>query len=195
MHLQKKYHPIYQLPYCCVPATLQWIFYRNNLNILDQEFIGAKLGLTLPEKGRKLFSHPKIIFTDIKPKTGYGTQIEKNKYSINNFFKKNKIPLKISELYIFKNTSQLKNFLINNFNNETDIIIRYHLKLFNGSDCGHFAIITEFDTKKQTVVIGDPAMPFFQTVNMKDLIIAMSNKTDGIQRGLYLVKRITKNKP
>lgn len=58
------YRPFYQLPYCCVPATLQWILYRHGLDILNQESIGAELGLRLPTKGKKLFKNRQIIFLD-----------------------------------------------------------------------------------------------------------------------------------
>lgn len=81
---KKKYRPIHQLPYCCVPATLQWILYRRRLDILDQETIGVELGLQLPERFMNLISNKKII---IKPNNfGYfGTQIEKKNILLINF--------------------------------------------------------------------------------------------------------------
>ncbi len=47
--LRFKYRPFHQFPFCCVPTTLQWIFYRRGFDILDPMTIGAELGLRIPE--------------------------------------------------------------------------------------------------------------------------------------------------
>lgn len=182
------YRPIYQMPYSCVPATLQWILYRRKLDILDQEFIGSFLGLRLPIKGKTIFKNRKIIFTNKEPFDGYGTQIEKEEYSINNFFKQNNISLKISDKFIINKEKELKSFIIKNFKKNNDIIIRYNNKIFmQEKSYGHFSIICNLNDKKNIITIGDPEPPFFKKVTLKDVLYATSNKIDNIQRGFYIV--------
>lgn len=98
---QKKYRPISQLPYCCVPAILQWILYRRKLDIYDQILIGAELGLRVPEGFLKYFDNEKIRLFSLGAKE-YGTQILEEEYSINKFFEKFNIPLWISDEFHFK---------------------------------------------------------------------------------------------
>ena len=190
----QNYHPFYQLPYCCVPAILQWILHRHNLDIFDQETIGGELGLRLPLKGKDFFINPNIKYLSQEPKTGYGTQIEKKRYSINNFFNKYKIPLRISEMSIMKNESELREFLISHLIKHDDIIIRYNNKVFKDADqksYGHFSVITEFDNGTNEVTIGDPELPHFKKMSLDQIIYATSDKIDGIQRGFYIVSKQT----
>lgn len=178
------------MPYCCVPATLQWILYRKGFDILDQESIGAHLGLRLPIKCKRIFKNKDVIFTDKEPGGGYGTQIEKKKYSINNFFKKNNINLKISELVVINNKKKLKEFLINNFKNDNDIILRYNNRIttpLGQKSYGHLSVISQFDEKSNSAIIGDPEPPFFKKVSLDDIIYSISKEIDGVQRGLHPV--------
>lgn len=187
---QKPYRPIPQLPYCCVPATLQWILYRRGLDILDQESIGATLGLLLPLKAKTIFKNNDIVFTDDVPTTGYGTQIELAKYSIANFFSHHNLPLTISELIIPKSSSDVAELLIKHLSLDDDVILRYNNKITRLPDqksYGHFSVIAQFDSESEQVTIGDPEPPFFKTVSIEQIITAISDKIDGIQRGYYIV--------
>ena len=189
MKYQIKYTPIYQLPYCCVPATLQWILYRHGLNILDQETIGAELGLQLPLKGQKLFTNPAIIFTDEKPERGYGTQIHLPQYSIQKFFQNRTIPLQISELYNFNSIKDWSDFIVANLQNDHDLILRFHTGIFGEEKSnGHLGVIAAYDDNNQMITIGDPEMPFFREIPLEKLMLGMSNQFDGIERGVYVVK-------
>lgn len=184
------YKPFAQQPYCCVPATLQWILYRRGFKTFDQGELGAELGLRLPIKGRAMFTHPKIKFLNKEPKGGYGTQIEKPQYSIQNFFDRYKIPLKISNLYHIDTVAQLKKIIIANLSSNNDTILRYSNKIFkeNGQKSyGHFSVICSFDQNTGLVGIGDPEEPHFKTATLEDIIFSTSDTIDGVQRGIYIV--------
>ncbi|MCL5795406.1 MAG: hypothetical protein M1338_03540 [Patescibacteria group bacterium] len=170
------------MPYCCVPATLQWILHRHNLDILDQETIGAELGLCLPDKAKTIFQNKNIIFVDNDAKFPFGTQIEKKKYSINKFFKKYHVKLKISKLYYFLDINKLEKFIIKNLQDNNDIILRYH-----NEKCGHFSIIASYNDKTKKATVGDPEAPFFRQLTLTQILNSTSNKFDGIKRGLYVV--------
>ena len=190
--MKNKYPFILQLPFCCVPATLQKILYRRGLDIFDQEYIGAALGLQLPMKGKDFFSHPEIIYLSKEPKAGYGTQIEKRQYSINSFFKQNKIPLVISRLCSFKHVGNLEKFITGHLRAGHDIMLRYNNIIFNrkdGKGYGHISVIADYDQGKKEVAISDTELPFIKQVSLEQLIYATSDRIDGIKRGFYFVKR------
>jgi len=183
------YKPFHQLPFCCVPATLQWVLYRRKIDIMDQETIGVALGLRIPKKFSKFFQNKKIKFI-VNKSSEAGTQILKSRYSIGNFLKKFNIPLKISHLYNFKKEEDLKKFLLKNLKNRNDIILRYNNKIFKSkkySGFGHFGVIADFKEKSKKVLIGDPEPPFFKETSLKKLLFAVSNKIDGIERGFFII--------
>ena len=77
------YKLIKQKPYCCVPACISMILDRRKIKRGSQEEIGYELGLVVPKEKTHLFTKTR---TGKKPVAGYGTQINKEKYSINNYF-------------------------------------------------------------------------------------------------------------
>lgn len=195
--VSQEYRPFSQLPYCCVPATLQWILYRRGLDILNQESIGADLGLRLPLKGKKLFQNSKIIFVSKEPKNGFGTQIERKRYSIQHFFSKNKIPLRISDLISPLTKQEFKEIIGHHLAKNNDVILRYNNQIFKQvgeKNYGHFSVITDLDEQTERTIIGDPEIPHFKVTTLDQIFFSISNQIDGIQRGIYIVTK-TKNRP
>jgi len=161
------------------------------MNILDQELIGIELGLRIPKKGKKIFKRVGIKFLDKDPVGGFGTQIEKEKYSIQKFFDKYSIPLIISKLLFFETEHELRNFLKDNLKSGNDVILRYNNVIFKSGEKGHghFSVISEYDDKTAEVVIGDPNPPFFKKASLKQILYSISNKLDGQRRGFYIICR------
>ncbi len=190
-----KYCAFYQLPFCCAPATLQWVMYRNGLNMIDQELIGKELGLRLPQKAKPFFSNEDLIFLPDNTSISFGTQIFIKKFKINSFFKKYNMPLKISKQYFFKTKKGLKIFLINNLKKKNDIVLRFNNKLIssNKKGCGHLALIYSLNAHNDIVGIGDPDPPFYKTMTLNDILFSISNKIDGTQRGLFYIEKVKKS--
>src|SRR5581483_7002705 len=95
--MESRYIPFTQQPYCCVPACIQMVMYKNEIPLQPQEDIGYELGLTVPEESAHLF---KRVHTE-PPKTGiWGTQIGESKYDINAAFKRLKIPMEVTIKHI-----------------------------------------------------------------------------------------------
>lgn len=185
---KKEYRSIHQMPFCCVPATLQWVLYRRNLDILNQEIIGLELGLRLPIKAKPFFVSQSIEYYPNDMKISWGTQILKHKYSINKFFNKYKIPLTISHKYTFNNSKELETFIINNFNNNNDIILRWHTKIFdNKKGYGHFSVISEYNSSTKVVTIGDPNPLHYKKLLLNQVLETISRNNDNKQRGLYII--------
>lgn len=86
------YKPIVQLPYHCVPACLKMVLSRRDIKSGTQEEIGYDLGLVAPKEKVHLFK--KVRTAKKQPASGYGTQVTKRQYSINNFFRKHTIELR-----------------------------------------------------------------------------------------------------
>lgn len=180
-----KYIKVIQKPYCCVGACMEMILNRNCIINDGQVDIACKLGLTLPEEYRTIY--PIAIFGS-KPDAGYGTQIQKEEYSINNFFKNNDIDL-IEEYYYITTENETKQFLLNNI--ENDILICCHCATLYDSpdeDWGHMLLIEKI--QDNNVVLLDPeAKRDYETISIKKLVksITVHGKNNGA--GFYLIKK------
>ena len=173
-----------------MPATLQSIFYRRNLDILDQEKIGSYLGLRMTKAHLKYFQNPKM--PTVKDGDKAMTQILKSEYSIQNLFDKLKYPLKISEEIQITDLEELDKFLQTRTKEDIDIILRYNNSLvqINKKGGGHFSLISEYDSVSKEVLILDPDPPFWKKMKLEDLHTSISDKLDGIKRGFYIVEQI-----
>ena len=190
--LTPDYRPFYQKPYSCVPATMQWILYRHDLDILDQETIGIALGLRLSLKCKDLFDNKNIEYLPEVPEGGYGTQIEKEKYSIQKFFDKYSYPLTFSRMYSFEDKGKVRDFIIKHLSKGDDLILRYSNIILKDADqkrYGHFSVIAQFNDKTNIATLGNPTLPHFINITLDQLILSTSDKIDGIQRGLYVVSK------
>lgn len=65
--MKSRYIPFTQQEYCCVPACIQMVMYKNSIPLVSQEDIGNALGLTVPEEDAYLFKSPQ---TGEKPRAG-----------------------------------------------------------------------------------------------------------------------------
>lgn len=187
--MRHDYTPIVQLPYCCVPATLQWILYRRGLPIGDQIFIGEELGLRIPKKFASFFEKTNVEILDPSTSTQPGTQIFTQGYTINEFFEKENYALKLSDQYQPKDVDNSCTYISRNIEKGSDVIVRYNSAIHNGRSLGHFGVVTEINIQNKKVIIGDPEPPFFKELSISQLLEAMSEKYDGIKRGLFVVSR------
>ncbi len=103
------------------------------------------MGLIVPKKDRKLFYNPR---TDKKPKAGWGTQINKARYHLNNAFPKLGIPLRMiyHSIDIFEDLEDFRNFLFLIEKEDKDVIACFDFgTLYNTKYyVGHVAVIDEF---------------------------------------------------
>lgn len=185
-----KYRPICQLPYCCVPATLQMILYRRGMDIMTQEEIGAELGLRMPMRMRELFTDERITWLSDDSLENFGTQIRKKGCGINDFFGRHDIPLKISKLFKMKSIRDIEEFLRENLNDENDIIVSYIAWLKSKGEykyIGHFVLAESVDYKNKILMLCDPEIPFWKKISFRDLLYQMSGEIDGRERGFHKV--------
>ena len=168
----KKYIPITQQPYCCVPTCIQMILLRRNISLLSQEEIGWYLGLVVSKKDKKLFQK---VRTGKKPKAGWGTQVNKKKYSINDFFKKKKINLKEKEFPITE-PEEIRRFLRKNLKNKDIIVCFEYGKLYNTrSKSGHVSIVDSIKGNYVTLIDPGANLPKRRKVSLEKLSKAIKS--------------------
>jgi len=164
IRINPKYNPKTEKEYCCVPAVLQMVQERRCLEFTSQDEIGYQLGLIVPKEKIHLFSKAR---TGRMPKTGWGTQTEKKQYSINNYFNKNNLPLKLTN-YNMQKIENVSKFISQNIMKNNDIIICYNSRLlFGEGDIEHVSLIQEIDDENHDLTIIDPAVEIPKIIKIK----------------------------
>jgi len=147
-----KYSHIPQKPYCCVPACVQMILQRRDLPILSQDIIAYEFGVILPMKDKHLLSKS---YTGRKPRSGWGTRIDIKKYSLTEFFKKHKFPLK-EKFYSaedFLTGENFKEFLLKEIKMKSDLLICFNYPLLYHIEGGLGACFTHRKCKRRQCAI------------------------------------------
>lgn len=179
-----KYKKINQKEYCCVPACLQMVLHRNNLKCKSQEDIGYELGLIVPSDDRKLF---KKVRVGDKPHSGYGTQVNNEKYSINNFFIRNNFPL-IEEYHYIIDYKRVERFLKENV--RADILVCFHCGTLYGNeyeDWGHVCVIDSLCNDE--IILVDPDLrEGYKVIKLNKLIEAIKKHGENNRAGFWLIK-------
>ncbi len=189
MKLTPKYKKIKQIPYCCVPACISMILGRYKIKHGSQEDIGYELGLIVPRNKNKLFKRVRV---GKMPLAGYGTQVGKKEYSVNNFFGNNNIGLK-ETYYAPKDIKNIKLFIKNNIEKQNDIMVCFNNKaLFGLGDFGHVCLIQEI--KDDTIILVNPENDKAEDhVKISKLIKAMLNHGKKRRGGLWIISKHNKN--
>jgi len=184
MNQKPPYKPIDQKPYCCVPTCITMVLDRREISHSSQDEIGYELGLTVPKEKAHLYTK---VRTGKKPIAGYGTQVGKKQYSINNFFRKNKIGLK-ETYYFVEDISDVREFIISNIKSNNDIIVCFNNeKLYGKGDWGHVSLIKGIE--KNIVSLVDPGkdVPKIRKVKLDKLIEAMEYHGKEKNGGFWII--------
>jgi hypothetical protein len=181
------YSPVTEMPYSCVPAVLQMILKRRGLKYQSQEEIGYQLGLIVPSDYRHHFTR---VRTGSEPKAGYGTRTSKKEFSVPNYFRKNNLPLKLTQRQP-AHIQELRECLNNALTCGDDVIICYNRRLlFGDGDLEHVSLIQSFDNEADTVLIIDPAIgaPKHRKLNLEQLSRVLISDRAGKQTGLWIIR-------
>ena len=186
--ISPRYNPKTERPYCCVPAVLQMTQERRGHEFASQDEIGYQLGLIVPKEKAHLFGK---VRTGKMVKTGWGTQTSKKRYSINNYFVKNNLPLKLT-ICTAQDVENAAEFVIQNLMKDNDIIICYNSQLlFGDEDTEHVSLIQEFDTENDEITIVDPAtgVPKTRKAKLSELIQVLKSHETSKLAGFWIVSR------
>jgi hypothetical protein len=128
---------------------------RRGVTVLSQDDIGYELGLIVPPEVASQFEK---VSTGAEPRTGYGTQTSKNKFSIELFFRRH------HPEFNFKHTTpstlaEHRQILEQCKSPSVDLIICYNSqKLFGDGDPEHTSLIESYDLSNDRIAIVDPAI-------------------------------------
>lgn len=186
IELKSPYKTITQKPYCCVPACISMVLDRRNIRHGSQEELGYELGLVVPKRDAHLLTK---VRTGKKPIAGYGTQVQKKKYSINNFFLKNKIKLK-ETYYPVEKIKNIKEFISENLKSNNDLIVCFdNKKLYGVGDGGHVSLVQAIN--KDAVILVDPEknVPKKRKVKLSELVTAMKYHGKKKRGGFWLISK------
>lgn len=181
----KKYIPITEQPYCCVPACIQMILLRRGIPLKSQEEIGYDLGLIVPQRYKKLFGK---VRTGKRPKDGWGTQTGKLIYSLNNFFRKNRINLKEERSFLIK-SKEIKEFLKKNLKDK-DIIVCFDYKnLYHKQrdSRGHVSIIENIENDIVTLIDPEYRVPKYRKVSLEEISKAIESHGEENGGGFWVI--------
>ncbi len=179
----RKYIPITQKSFCCVPACIQMILKRRRISLLPQEDIAVELGLIVPKKYKAIFPNAK---TGKKPLAGWGTQVKKN--TINNFFRKNKINLKEKYVKLSKIKGDVGKWIQNQLKNNADILVCFNNKILYGkNNYGHVSIISSISKNKMNLIDPEKRVPKHRKVKLNKLIKAIKGHGEKRRAGFWVI--------
>jgi hypothetical protein len=140
-----RYVPIRQMPFCCGPASVQMVMLRKGIKLIPQEYLGYHMGLTVPPESAKHFYNVRVSETP-PTKAGFGSQIQKEEFSLNTVFQTLEIPLSLEffgadDFTSFSNfKAKLEELLATN----EDVLICLHVGVWledPAKDHGHIMVI------------------------------------------------------
>ncbi len=168
------YAPLRQLPYCCVAACVLMVLNRRKLDRFSQPHIGYALGLAVPPEFRTKFPKSRKK----KPSSGWGTEVENPKYSLNHFFTKNNLPL--HETCCFPKTiSELQQVLQQHIG-KADLLVCIQVVTW-----GHVLLVKNFSDS--TVTLIDPATAKTKKVSLRVLFNSIQRHGKANRAGVWVI--------
>lgn len=182
-----RYIALTQSPYCCVPTALLMILIRRGLPLLQVSEIGYELGLAIPEETRALYPEARI---DVRPASGFGTEIQNPQYSLNAFFERHQYPVR--ETFFPCSPVPGVSWLENLIAEDADIIACFNnAALFGGeSDWGHVCLIDSVSDDSVILIDSEVQKPKFRTVRFEKLCAAIDKHGEGNRGGFWVVRSV-----
>lgn len=185
----KRYVPFTQQPYLCVPTCLQMVLYRRGIPLLEQEDIANELGLIVPEEDLKYFAHAR---TGERPSSGYGTQIQDERYSMQNLFDKKGLNLIFERRSDIASADELREMLVDvQEDDEADALLCFDYGTLWGvkNSSGHVCVAESLDGDTVHIIDPERNVPKRRAVDIHLLFKAMESHGAHNAAGVWLIKR------
>lgn len=189
--ITRKYTPITQEPYCCLAACLQMVLLRHSLPLIDQKTLAVMMGLTVPEKDKKLF--PKAKAAKGPP---FGTIIKTDSMMPQAVFRKLGIPLSV-ELRLeneFDDNSAIREYIIGQLEANHDVIVNLDTRTLNKTkeSFGHSLLVELYDASDDKARLIDPSADQPRQRSISIAILAFAIRQYGAKNwgGFWEVKRV-----
>jgi hypothetical protein len=162
------------------------ILEADHITHLDQKTIGYTLGLAVPDEYQTEFPQARRK----RPSSGWGTEIQKDEYSLNNFFRTYDLPYK--ETYIFPSSQEeLAKYIQNLSDIDHVIICLNHKSAFaSNADWGHVVLLSCRD--QHYVYLIDPDRYLQKPerrIDIATLYKAIETHGRNNRAGLWIIKK------
>jgi len=163
---------------------------RHGLSSMSQDEIGWELGLIVPAEIKSEFVK---VRTGPKPPVGYGTQVSKSQFSIENYFIRNCLPLSIKRVSA-TSVLELDTIFSSALNQDDDIALCLNsLYLFGQGDLEHVFLVEKYNRAIGQVTIVDPAIgaPINRVTSIDSIFDTIQNHNVSNLGGLWIVSAKT----
>ncbi len=181
-----RYVPFVQQPYCCGPACLQMILYKNRLPLVPQEEIGAELGLVVPLDFKNLFYNVDAREEPVVS-SGFGTRIQDPSYSLEKLIKKLAWPfdLEIKLASRFTTQDELINEMRELVSVDADVLVCFQ----NENGTGHICVLDVIDIDSVRVMDPSSNYPKWRVISHTDIFDLVKAHGDDNYAGLWILKK------
>lgn len=156
-HMARPEHiPLTQRKNFCGPTCIQMILARRGFIYSDQEKLAFELGVSIDKKDKTLYRFPFKALSEKDPEVGFKRQhftSERTK----EFFGRFNLD---SNFYPINEIEDLKEFIIENFKKNNDIILNFHWRGFDkkaGLYDGHYVLASKYDDESGIITVCDPS--------------------------------------
>ncbi len=159
---------------------------RRGLPSMAQEEIGWELGLIVPHETKSAF---RKVRTGPKPRSGYGTQTSKQRFSIERYFERQHLPLCIARVSP-SSPEELISQIAAAFALDRDIVLCFDSRLlFGDGDIEHVCLVETFDKDRGQATVIDPAIgaPKRRIISIAEVYRAVQNHGAGRARGVWII--------
>lgn len=157
---------------------------KRNLPLYAQEDIASDLGLVVPERYRKLFPKAK---PGKKPAAGWGTQADKEEYSINAFFKKHGLLLH-KTYFPLSRIKDAKKWIAGQIKNDNDILACFNYgKLYNGKGEGHVSVLDSICGDVVILIDPEKDVPKYREVSLEKLLASVKFHGEKNMGGFWII--------
>jgi hypothetical protein len=153
---------------------------------MSQDEIGWELGLIVPAEASSEFTK---VRTGPKPRAGYGTRISNPRFSIENYFIRNHLPLSITRVSP-PSPVELISIIEVFFDRDDDVVLCLNSQhLFGDGDIEHVFLIEEYSSTKGQVTVVDPAIgaPIYRVTTVDHIFKTIQEHNVSALGGLWIV--------
>lgn len=169
----------------CGPTCIQMILFRRGI-WTDQEELAYRMGVKIYEEQKDFYEHQFPVVEKGSPEYGMAIKDFESK-EVLNVFKDFGLT---AEVFLIREIDDVKEFIIEKIEDGCDVMTCFRFDPIDGREIGHYALVSEFDEKSDTVTLCDPYFECkrFWDVKLEKLKEAMSPKWDEIERGFVVVR-------
>lgn len=162
------------------------VLLRRGLEVLPQETIGKALGLTVPRSDLHLLPH---AHTGTQPSSGWGTRVQDDGCSINDFFRKHSYELR--EVYLDSDSlpHDLASWISGQLKSGNDLLACFdYANAFGGDgDYGHVCVVDSCDEEMITLVDPWYLAPKYRSLTVERLVTAMRQHAKTNRAGFWII--------